>query len=58
MNVGWNQGVSPRFVSSLLLWKRMYKGCKIYAVLALNEKGVAEGLEQLPVLREFANIFP
>jgi hypothetical protein len=24
----------------------------------LNEKGVAEGLEHLPMLREFADIFP
>jgi hypothetical protein len=32
----------------------MRKGCKIYAILALNKKGVAEGLEHLPVVREFA----
>jgi hypothetical protein len=25
---------------------------------ALNEKGVAEGLEHLPMVREFANVFP
>jgi hypothetical protein len=36
----------------------MCKGCKIYAILALNEKGVAEGLEHLPVVKEFADIFP
>jgi hypothetical protein len=36
----------------------MHKGCKLYAILALNEKGVAEGLEHLPVVREFADIFP
>jgi hypothetical protein len=36
----------------------MRKGCKLYAILALNEKGVAEGLEHLPVVREFADVFP
>jgi hypothetical protein len=56
--VGQNQGVSLRFISSLQLRKSMRKGCKIYAILALNEKGVAEGLEHLPVVREFADIFP
>jgi hypothetical protein len=56
--VGWNQGVSLRFVSSLQLWKSMRKGCKLYAILALNEKGVAEGLEHLPVVKEFADVFP
>jgi hypothetical protein len=56
--VGWNQGVSLRFISSLQLWKSMRKGCKLYTILALNKKGVAEGLEQLPVVREFADVFP
>jgi hypothetical protein len=55
--VGWNQGVSLRFISSLQLRKSMHKWCKIYAILALNEKGVAEGLEHLPVVREFADVF-
>jgi hypothetical protein len=36
----------------------MHKGCKLYAILALNEKGVAEGLEHLPVVREFTDVFP
>jgi hypothetical protein len=36
----------------------MRRGCKIYAILALNEKGVAEGIEHLPMVREFADIFP
>ena len=36
----------------------MCKGCKIYVILALNEKGVVEGIEHLPVVREFADIFP
>jgi hypothetical protein len=56
--VGWNQGVSLRFVSSLQLQKSMCKGCKLYVILALNEKGVAEGLEHLPVVKEFADVFP
>jgi hypothetical protein len=36
----------------------MHKGCKPYAILALNEKGVAEGLEHLLVVKEFADVFP
>jgi hypothetical protein len=36
----------------------MRKGCKIYAILVLNEKGVAEGLEHLPVVKEFVKVFP
>jgi hypothetical protein len=47
-----------RFISSLQLYKRMRKGCKLYAILALNEKGMVEGLENLPVVREFVDIFP
>ena len=41
--VARNQGVSLRFVSSLQLRKSMRKGCKIYAILALNEKAVTKG---------------
>jgi hypothetical protein len=55
--VGWNQGVSLRFISSLKLRKSMHKGCKLYVILVLNEKGVAEGLEHLLVLREFVDVF-
>jgi hypothetical protein len=36
----------------------MRKGCKIYAILALNEHGVAKGLEHLPVVRDFVDVFP
>jgi hypothetical protein len=49
--VGRNQGISLRFVSSLQLRKSMHKGCKLYVILSLNEKGVAEGLEHLLVVR-------
>jgi hypothetical protein len=56
--VGWNQGVSLRFISSLQLRKSMRKGCKLYAILVLKEKGVAEGLEHLPVVKEFVDVFP
>jgi hypothetical protein len=56
--VGQNRGVSLRFISSLKLRKSTCKGCKIYAISALNEKGVAEGLEHLPVVKEFADVFP
>jgi hypothetical protein len=58
MIVGWSQGVSLRFISSLELWKSMIKGCNLYAILTLNEKGVVEGLEKLLVVREFADVFP
>jgi hypothetical protein len=56
--VGQNQGVSLSFISSFQLRKSMHKGCKLYVILALNEKGVAEGLENLPVVRDFAYLFP
>jgi hypothetical protein len=56
--VGRNQEVSLRFISSLQLRKSMRKGCKLYAIPALNKKGVAEGLEHLPVVKEFADVFP
>jgi hypothetical protein len=56
--VGQNQGVSLRFISSLQLWKSMRKRCKLYGILVLNKKGVAEGLEHLWVVREFADVFP
>ena len=36
----------------------MCKGCKIYSILSLNEKGVEKGLEHLPMVKEFADIFP
>ena len=54
---GKNQGVSLRFISSLQLRKSMRKGCKLYAILALNEKGATEGPVHLPVVREFADVF-
>jgi hypothetical protein len=34
------------------------KGCKKYAILALNDKGVVKGLENLPVVQEFGDLFP
>jgi hypothetical protein len=36
----------------------MCKGCKISVILELNEKGVVEGIEHLPLVRKFADIFP
>jgi hypothetical protein len=35
----------------------MHKRCKLYVILALKKKGVAEGLEHLLVVREFVDIF-
>jgi hypothetical protein len=36
----------------------MHKGCKLYAILALNEKGVAKGPEHLLVVKDSADVFP
>jgi hypothetical protein len=44
-------------MSSFDLRKSMRKGCNIYMIITLNEKGVAEGLEHLSVVREFADVF-
>jgi hypothetical protein len=57
MIVGRNQGFSLRFISSLQLQKSIHKGCKLYVILALNEKGVVGGLEHISVVREFADVF-
>jgi hypothetical protein len=35
----------------------MHKGRKIYVILALNEKRVVKGIEHLPVVREFVDVF-
>jgi hypothetical protein len=48
--LGRNQGVSLRFIYSLQLWKRIRKGCNIYVILSLNEKGMEEGIEKLMVV--------
>jgi hypothetical protein len=48
--VGKNQGVSLTFISSLYLGNNMRNGCKLYAILELNKKGVVEGLENLPIV--------
>jgi hypothetical protein len=56
MIVGRNQGFFLTFISSLQVWKSMRKGCNIYAILALNKKEV-EGIEHLPVVREFVDVF-
>jgi hypothetical protein len=55
--VGRNQWVSLRFISSLQLQKSMRKGCKLYEILALKEKGEVEGLENIHVVREFVDVF-
>jgi hypothetical protein len=36
----------------------MHKGCKLYVILALIEKRVAEGLQNLSMVRYFLDIFP
>jgi hypothetical protein len=35
----------------------MHKGHKLYAILALNVKGEVEGLENLPVVQDFLDVF-
>jgi hypothetical protein len=42
-----------RFISSLQMKKSFCKGCKIYTILALYEKGKAKGLENLLVVQDF-----
>jgi hypothetical protein len=37
--VGWNQGVSLRFISSLQLWKSMRKGCKTLCDPCIKREG-------------------
>jgi hypothetical protein len=56
--VGTNQGVSLRFISSLQLHNTLHKGCNLYAILALNNKGKVKGLENLLVVHEFVDMFP
>jgi len=36
----------------------MCKGCKLYTILALNEKYDAERLEDFPVVSKFVDFFP
>jgi hypothetical protein len=50
--------VSLRFISSLQLHTSMRKGCRLYSILVLNEKGEEEGIENLPIVKEFEEIFP
>jgi hypothetical protein len=35
----------------------MRKGCKLYAISTLNDKGVEKGLENLLAVQEFVNVF-
>jgi hypothetical protein len=35
----------------------MHKGCKIYEILALKDKGMEGGLENLPVVLDFSYVF-
>jgi hypothetical protein len=50
-------GSFPKVHLFLTAKKSMHKGCKLYVILVLNDKGVAEGLEHLLVMREFADVF-
>ena len=55
MIVRRKHGVSLMFIPSLQLRRSMHKGCKIYSLLALNDKGLAK---DLLVVREFMDVFP
>jgi hypothetical protein len=57
MIVRRNQGVSLRFNSSLQFQSIMGKECLLYEILALNEKGEAKGLENLPIVQELQTFF-
>jgi hypothetical protein len=48
--VGRNHGVYLRFISFLQLQNNMRKRSNLYEILALNDKGVVEGLENLMVV--------
>ena len=39
-------------------WELFQKRCTLYVILALKEKWVEKGLEHLPVVRDFADVFP
>jgi hypothetical protein len=49
MIVGQNHGVYLRSISFFQLQNSMHKGCKLYAILVLIEKRVAEGLQHIHV---------
>jgi hypothetical protein len=51
-------GSFPKVRLFLTVTEEYAQGCKLYEILALNEKGVAEGLEHLPVVKEFVDVFP
>ena len=51
-------GSIPEVRLFLIVMEEYAQGVQDYAILALNEKGVAEGLEHLPVVREFVDVFP
>jgi hypothetical protein len=36
----------------------MHNGCKLYSILDLNKKDEEEVLENLPIVQEFADVFP
>ena len=51
-------GSFPAVHLFLTVMEEMRKGCKLYVILVLNKKGVAEGLKHLPVVKEFTDVFP
>eukprot|EP00253_Pinus_taeda_P025071 PITA_25071 len=55
---GKNLWVSLRFISSMQLVKYRRKGCQMFSVVALNDKGDSENLDKHPFLVEFKDVFP
>eukprot|EP00253_Pinus_taeda_P033352 PITA_33352 len=55
---GKNRGVSLRFISSMKLMKFRRKGCQMFSVVALNDKGDSKHLDKHPFLVEFKDVFP
>lgn len=55
---GKNQWVSLRFIASIQIMKYRLKGCQMFLVLALNDKGDSENLDKHPFLVKFKDVFP
>ena len=56
--IGTKRGVSLRFISALQLKKSMHKGCKLYALVVMNNKKDTADVSQHPILSQFSNVSP
>ena len=55
--VGTKRGILLRFISALQLKKSMKKGCKLYDVIAMNNKDDTLDVSQHPILSNFGDVF-